>query len=371
MAVYKDDKTGKWFFRVYITDPITGNRIQRERKGFVLRRDALAAEAQFTNDSQNREIVIANIDFDEVIDEYLIFQKKRLKNTTYVGINYQIEKHIRPYFSNVKTRNITRVLLENWYNNLDKNDYTYTYKNKILTQLKAIFNYLDDQYNFRVRFLNTFPPFSRKASETRNEVVTYDLEQFNEFLSYTENILEETLFMTLFYSGIRIGELRGLTWKDVDFKNRVLNIDKQATSKIPGKGTVIITPKSESSNRKVFVPVNLVNKLQEWKTTRVRNKTFNESWNVFGDETFISENRIRRMVKRITDESGLPYIKLHEFRHSYSTLMYSLNIDPKIVQAQAGHSTVQITLDTYTHIGDKDKKNAVDEMFNNGSKNNP
>lgn len=161
MAIYKDKKSGKWFFRVYVTDPISGKRIQKQKNGFELRRDALDAEAIFTSNYQNRDIALANIKFDDLLEEFLVYQKKLVKETTYVGYKYQIEKHILPFFTGMKMRNINRKTLEEFYNQLLSKDYSSKYKNNILSRLGIIFKYSENEYNYKIRYLNTFAPYKK------------------------------------------------------------------------------------------------------------------------------------------------------------------------------------------------------------------
>lgn len=365
MAVNKDKISGKWFFRVYITEPMTGNRKQIYKGGYELKRDALEAEVLLVNSYLNNEIVLDDIVFDDLLAEYLLFLEKDVKTTTSVGYVYQINKHILPFFSNMKIRNIKRNKIEDWYQDILKKDFGYRYKNKLLTRLKGIFKFAEDQYNFRLRFLNTFPAFRKTYNENRRKNVIYTAEMFNELIKHTENSLEYTIVNTLYFTGLRIGEFRALTWNDISLDENSISITKQITSKIPGQSNLVMTPKSESSIRNVQIPNKLVDVLKNWYNERKEIKGFDESWNLFGDLNYISENTIRRMVKKLTSKANLPYLTLHDFRHSYSTLLRNYKIDPKIVQAQAGHSSVQITLDTYTHIEIEEQRRIIIDLFNN------
>jgi|SRR5690625_710733 len=363
MAVYKDKNTGKWNFRVWVTDPVTGERVQRQRNGFELKRDAIEAEAKLKTDYLNKETSLSDITFDELVRDYLIFQKKRVKRTTYVNYIYMINKYILPTFTRTKVNDISRVQLENWYRDIDNIKYSNGYKNKILTRLKNIFEYSEDQYDIRIRFLNTFPPYTMTKEIETPEKVIYDVKTFNKFISHANNILESSLFYTLFYTGARIGEIRAITWNDVFLNDNYIRINKQVTTKIPGAGPTITTPKTKSSIRNIKIPNILVDKLSEWKQDRMRQKGFESTWQVFGDKGFITENRVRRMVKNISDRAGTPYITLHEFRHSYTTMLYDMKVDPKIMQEQAGHSSINVTLDIYTHLEEEKTKKTIINLF--------
>lgn len=369
MAVYKDKKTGKWYFRVYVTDPLTNKRVQRQRSGFDLRRDALEAEAMLLADYKNKDIQLSNISYNDLIDEYLIFQNKRVQLTTYTAYVYMINNHITPFFENVKINDITRMLLEKWYKYVDSLNVKAEHKNRILGRLKNIFDYCEDQYGLRIRYLNTFPPFQNQNNfDTQNEKTIYDVDTFNKFVKHASNRLERTVCFVMFYTGVRVGELRALTWNDIHLDDNYIRVNKQVTSKVKGAGDLVIAPKTKSSIRNIQIPNILVDVLKEWYLDRTKQNRFNKNWQVFGDDGFITENRIRRFVRRISEKAGTPYITLHEFRHSYVSLLHSKGVDPKIIQTQAGHSSVNITLDIYTHIENEKSKQTIVDIFEKTTK---
>lgn len=363
MAVYKDKKTGKWYFRIYVDDPLTGERKQISRSGFELKRDAIDAEVLLSSQFQNKQVRLSELKFTDLVEEYLAYQKKRVKPTTYVNYIYMLEKHILPFLDKYKVNDINRLVLEQIYKYLDNLEITNEYKNKILARLTDIFRYAEDQYDLRIRILNTFPPFTTSGTIDKKRIVIYDLETFNKFISHCRDELEKTLFKTMFYTGARIGEIRALTWNDISLDNNQIRINKQVTTKIPGKGPTITTPKTVSSVRNVQIPDILVEQLNKWFIDRYRRPGFKKSWQVFGDQGFITENRVRRMVKQISELAEVPYITLHGFRHSYTTMLYNMNVDPKIMQAQAGHSSINVTLDLYTHIEEEKAKKTIVNLF--------
>lgn len=363
MPVYKNEKTNKWYYRTYVNDPITGERIQKSKSGFALKRDALEAEAELKSQYLNNEVIYDSLDFNDLLAEYIQYLSKKVKESTLAGYKYQIDRHIEPHFKGLKMNRINRRQLEVWYKEIDETSYSYKYKNKLLTRLKGIFEYAEDQYNYKVRYIRTFPLFKKQVNEVKNEVVIYDEKMFEKFISFADNDLTKTIFYTFFYTGMRVGELRAITWNDINFGSKYININKQINSKIPFQGPVITTPKSESSIRVIQVPNILINVLKDWRKDRIINPRFKMEWRVFGDDSYISENRIRRKVIKIIKNSGLPYIKLHEFRHSYTTMLYRKGIDPKVIQSQTGHSSVKITLDTYTHMDISEAKKSIINLF--------
>lgn len=161
-------------------------------------------------------------------------------------------------------------------------------KNKLLIILKKIFQYSKDQYNYRIRYLTTLVRFQKNPGEKEKPITIYTLEMFGKFIDKAANEFEKTLFMTFFYSGIRVGELRALRWTDINFEKITINIERQVTSKVRMNRNIIMTSKSESSIREIIIPTVLNEQLKKWKTSRMELGGFKNKWNVFGDYSFVT-----------------------------------------------------------------------------------
>ncbi len=93
-------------------------------------------------------------------------------------------------------------------------------------------------------------------NEIPKEMLFFTYEEFKKFISVEDDILFKILFETLYYCGLRRGELRGLTWKDIDFKNQYLSVNKNivATRGDENKTYMVTTPKTKSSIRNIYIP---------------------------------------------------------------------------------------------------------------------
>ena len=166
----------------------------------------------------------------------------------------------------------------------------------------------------------------------------------------------EAPITTALYSGLRLGELRGLRWRDLDLDTGRLSVI-QSLQKVPGGGVVARQPKTHRSRRSVSVPAALVGVLREHRHSQVEARLVaGDAWEdadlVFTDALGrpLSETRLRWAFWRLLREAGLPRIRLHDLRHTMATLMLAAGEHPKVVSERLGHSTVSITLDTYSHV---------------------
>jgi integrase len=166
----------------------------------------------------------------------------------------------------------------------------------------------------------------------------------------------EAPITTALYSGLRLGELRGLRWRDLDLDAGRLSV-VQSLQKVPGGGVVARQPKTHRSRRGVSLPAALVGVLREHRRRQVEARLVaGDAWEdadlVFTDTlgSPLSETRLRWAFWRLLREAGLPRIRLHDLRHTMATLMLAAGEHPKVVSERLGHSTVSITLDTYSHV---------------------
>ena len=190
-------------------------------------------------------------------------------------------------------------------------------------------------------------------------------------------------FIFLFNTGVRIGELAGLTWDNVDFKNNMLTIDKTVNryrKKDFGFTMALASPKSRTSVR--TIPMNnevrkmlLKEKMRNAGPTmsipfvddsgnirrQVSDIVFANSvgrvWNEPGFLNLI--NRIIESYNEEAEENGKEKLENfcpHMARHTYTTLAYSVGADVKAVSEILGHASTSVTLDTYTHLTDEKKR---------------
>lgn len=167
------------------------------------------------------------------------------------------------------------------------------------------------------------------------------------------------------FSGVRRGELIGLEWSDVDFKNETININK-STQYLPENGIFDKDTKTECSNRIVPIPNYITKTLLEYK------EWYDEQKDILGDK-WINSNKlfiqddgkpmypdtIGKWFKPYIEKLGLPIIKFHGIRHTNATLMIANNVDIATVSARLGHASINTTIKYYVHPLEKNMKKAA------------
>lgn len=189
----------------------------------------------------------------------------------------------------------------------------------------------------------------------------YTLEEVQKMLVLFEQEPEKHFKHTLFYiiavyTGFRRGELLGLEWKDIDFVNQTVTVNRTSIYSRYKGGTYTETPKTETSYRTLKLPDVVIDKLIAWKELQneQRQKVGNK-W-VDTDRIFtkwngltIDGNAPGQFFKDFCQRTGMRYVCNHSFRHFNASVLINNGIDVKTVQSCLGHSAPTTTLAIYCH----------------------
>jgi integrase len=158
-------------------------------------------------------------------------------------------------------------------------------------------------------------------------------------------------------TGMRRGELLGLSWDHIDFKKLTIHV-KQNLVRSKEEGVIIKSPKNRSSRRVIKIESDDVKTLIKLKKIQNKNKLlFGPEYNNKNNFVFAKANgemlypntatkRFRALAKKLNFEN----VRLHDLRHSHATLMLQAGVHPKVVQERLGHATITTTLNTYSHV---------------------
>ena len=185
----------------------------------------------------------------------------------------------------------------------------------------------------------------------------YDDEQCKYLLEHlkTQEIKYKVAIILTIFTGVRLGELMGLEWDDIDLRNGIISINK-ASQYLSEKGVFTKYPKTQTSIRDVAIPTFVISLLQEYQAWYEEQKNdFGELW-VNSNRLFIQAdgkpmhpNTISKWFVKFVERIGLPVINFHGLRHTNATLLISQNIDIAVVSARLGHAQISTTFNFYVH----------------------
>lgn len=353
MKIHKS-KSGSYYIRPYIFK----NGVKKQTTyHFKTKEEALEKVLELkkgiltTKKTKNMDYT-----FEYLYLEFMSEKKRTQKPSTHYSYKKTADKHIYEHFKGMTINQIDRTQINNVVNYVNKLAVTARHKNKIVTILKNFLKYCVINYQTEHSWVQNLERFRDDTIKKQNEKKKYySLEDFNKFMTGASELIDIAFFTVLFYSGLRMGEIRALTWNDWNNKNSSLNINKQLTSKTFDKEQ-LFTPKTKSSVRMVFLPKNANEILLKLKNNTTTKKSTDFIFN-------ISETEIHRRNRKIAAAAGIERIKIHDFRHSYATLMVKLGMDAQTLQRQLGHSDIKVTFKYYVHHELEDQSKEVIRIF--------
>ena len=290
---------------------------------------------------------------EKLLTEWLeVYQKEHIKARTYSRYQGLISMHIVPtlgerYISEVGRREIQEFLTQQKKDGNMRNGekLSATSTNMMLSILNLAFEYACDmeyiEENPCVRVRRT------KAETKKIEAFTVEEQRAIEHeIARSDDRRLHGILLCL-YTGLRIGELLGLTWNDVDFERGVIKISKTVYREKDENGIwqiCVDTPKTKASDRVIPLPEYITNMLrQDAETTQTPYVVENKK----GER--MSIRSYQYIFEKLTERAGVRKLNFHALRHTFATRAIECGIDIKTVADIMGHQHASITLNRYAH----------------------
>ena len=271
----------------------------------------------------------------------------------------------------IKLKDLRATHIQRYYNKLQDTKPISTIKG-INTRLKPCLGEAEKQGYIQKNYCKmvTLPKDNNKKNI---QVLTQQQQKL--FIEAIKGHKLEVLFLIALGTGLRLGELLGLKWSDIDFNTGILTVNRtlsRVKNQTTGKYEIIEqTPKTKNSNRTIPIPNDILNKLKEHKKNQSKQRLFvgegyiNNNY-VFTDDAGnpIDDKRPGRNLKSTLAKLSIEPIKFHALRHTYATRLFEANVPPKTVQVLMGHYDISITMDIYTHVMEDAKLEAIEKLNN-------
>lgn len=280
----------------------------------------------------------------KVYTEWLNAVVNRIKESTLSNYQSKFEKHIFPKFGDVPCANLTAGKINTFINQKLTEGLSANYIRDIFTVFKMMLKYAQEEYGFKLSLKNVvLPKAERKQVEKINE------KEQKMLVSYLKANMSLTAFGILLslFMGLRIGELCGLKWEDVDFKDRILHIRRtvQRISSINGNRKtkiVISSPKSATSFRDIVIPDALMKYFEMFRDEA-------NNYIVSGTDKPVEPRTMQYRYKKILRTANVEDHNYHKLRHTFATNSAEKGFNVKALSTVLGHSNVTLTLNRYVH----------------------
>lgn len=375
MSTFKDKQKTKdgrqWRFKVYYHNT-EGKLVPYTSKRFLLEKEAKAEERVFL---MNRDAPVKK-KFDVVSNDYFKDAEKKIRESTLLTYYSQYKNNILPYFKDKYIDEISVMDIENWKNKLIDKKIKISTCNQYYVVFKEIFSFANRKYELNynpVALSGRFKKRNDQVIETKNKLRYIVYEEYCKLINVIHEDLYHCFFLTLYFTGMREGELQAITWNDIDFNRKVIIVNKTLSTNTKS-GRYKITATKNSLNREITMSKILYNELKRYKNIVMKYGDFNEKWFVFGNGDFLSAYQMKKHKDNYFIEAGLEknIITIHEFRHSHVSLCINEYIKSGqtdstkfflMMSQRMGHS-LRVMQETYMHLFPSVQDKIIDLLDN-------
>ncbi len=363
----------------------TKNNGQRAEKNFV----KLTEAQKWLNEQRYLDSITTTGDM--TVDEWYTFWIENFKegivkaNTT-KNYRQRYECNIKKEIGSIKLQNVKQLHCQKILNNMfDSGRYSNGTMELTQITLHALFkgavenNYLQRNPAENLKLKRRNNDNEERRVLTREEQIT--------FKEYAKNTLYYNAYCLVLETGLRVGEIGGLQWNDIDFENKVINVQRTILQDAQKGGFYFGEPKTKKSKRKIPLTNEAVSILNNQKVMqnklKMKSKNWNSDWNGLVFTTIngnpVGSSTFRTMMIRIVNNINFDrqcnaesktyeefqHCYMHSLRHTFATRCIENGVQPKTLQKILGHSSLSTTMDLYVHVTDEQIFSEMDKM--NGS----
>lgn len=311
----------------------------------------------------------------DCVFEWIINVKSlRLKESSYSRLFQVAETYVNPRFNIYRVNEITPDLIQfNLINDLKEKGLSYSTIKKSVNVLTGFYRWAVGTQKVDYNPCQTLIlPSNQKIKEERGEIAEvkyYTKDEIGKLKSAADakhkhcfevqdyRFPRAYTYIFIIYTGLRIGEMLALKWSDYDPVKRTISINKDIVEYKDSKTHKIVTklqttPKTSSSRRILTLndtAVEILDIIKE-RTFNPNNEFIVANRNKGGAKDYVAPSNYRNAFRRFCGFADVEYKGVHALRHTFASLMFAQGVDIKYISTWLGHSSVQITYDTYVHI---------------------
>ncbi len=323
--------------------------------------DEALKKVQIGQEVESRYLSNNNISVSQAYQEWLSAIGNRVKESTCANYRTKFEKHILPEFGETLCCDLTAGKINTFINKKLADGLSAGYVRDIFTVLRSMLRYAQEEYGFHISLRNVALPkiVKRKAEKISGG-------EQKKLTAYLKDNMDHTAIGILLslYMGLRIGELCGLRWADIDLENKVIYV-RRTIQRISVCGekrktkVIISSPKSDSSFRAIAIPDFIMPYLEDMRSGA-------ECYLLSGSENCVEPRAFQYRYKKILAKCRVKDHNFHQLRHTFATNCMQQGFDAKTLSIILGHKNVNITLNRYIHpdrVHERRLMNSISALF--------
>ncbi|MDT8862413.1 site-specific integrase [Alkalihalobacillus sp. MEB130] len=370
----------KWAFVVDEgIDPVSGKRKQKSKSGFSTKQEAETAATTLIHELfEGTYVEETDKTFGNFASEWLpVYSESKDVKPGTIRVRLHEIGRLLPYFAQLKLKDITRKMYQDALNDLKDQGLSDSTREGINRTGRMIF-----RKALELELIKKDPTEFAYVKKDKKTIEQLEEEEVPNYLEKEELALfletakqhglehDYLAFLTLAYTGIRVGELVALKWRDIDFINQTISITK--TYYNPNNNTLeyqLVPPKTRKSRRKVVIDEEVIQALKDHKDVqkqvikRLGNDYYNKDFifakmeRQFGCPIVIKN--VRDRTKRLLTIASLnEELTPHSLRHTHTSLLAEARVSLEQIMDRLGHTDDQITKNVYLHVTQEMKKEA-------------
>lgn len=367
----------KWYYS-FEAAQVDGKRKRIERVGGYSEKEAKKALRKAIDEYENGNVQI-KLDKMSVADYFnywlVNYVERNLKYNTVKNYRNILKKYIIPKLGKYRVRTLSPEMLQEFIDDIADNATTKQGNPLAQHTVAIIFTVTKEALRravFPYRIIKDnpmayvdMPKYEPQPKKTKQDLKIITLDQYRELMDYFP--VADSFHMPLviaFNTGMRRGEICALTWDKVDLVNNTITVDSNMIQH--GKGTYeLASPKTKASYRTIDIGKTLVNELKGKRKSQMENQMryghlYDKSNFVCTEENGspVLPNTIKYKARLVQDKLHMNF-NFHSLRHTHATMLLEAGEKMKVVSERLGHSRISTTMDTYSHVTHKMRKNTV------------
>lgn len=372
---YKNKKgETRYKLRVFLGyDPVTGKKYETTRQGFITRTEAKNKASQLQIEFSSGKLTRKNATiktFQELFDLWFESYQTTVKQSTATDCWWLYKRYVKPKFGKLKIEKINVPFCQKAVNYWHKRYRQYRHIKNLTAQIL--------NYAINLEIIDSNPMkkivVPRSLEQKSSEENFYTRDELKYFFECLESIGDKryiTFFRLLTFTGLRKSEALSLQWKDINYKDSTVKIYKTLYFDARAHRVIVQAPKTTSSEREIELDAKTISLLKSWRLDQ-RERLLKSGINSMTSDQFLFTqmatnkllipNRANDWLNWIYKKYPQKRITVHGFRHTHASLLFEAGASIKEVQDRLGHSNSKTTLDIYTHVTQRAKRDTAEKF---------
>ncbi|WP_438446822.1 tyrosine-type recombinase/integrase [Gorillibacterium sp. sgz5001074] len=351
---YFRQRGDKWSFTINAgKDPITGKRKQIVRSGFNTEKEAQKAAAKIERDLEAGKRADSPTLIEFATQYFETQVKSQVTDSTYWNQWHYMSEFVFPVLGKLKLDKITYLHVEKFYSSLiERGIKRGTIKNISLVLNKTFKTAQKWQY-----IINNVMDHVKTPTYKPAKMKVWNTDEVKRFVEGTQGTKYHIAFVIALSTGMRLGEILGLHWDDIDWERKQLTITRSLkydmVNRLHTKDT-----KNDHSQRTITLPDATVAALLEHRSQQLPGLHMVVN---FADK-YALPSEVSREFQMQVKRLKMTMIRFHDMRHTHATMLLQMGVNVKVVAERLGHSNVTTTLNTYAHVLPSMQKEVADKL---------